>query len=199
MSGNFKKEDLRIIKTRKGLTDALHTLLRRYSFSKISVYDICAEAMVSRSAFYTHFSDKYALLEYWLSELRRDLAERISDMPVEQLEHELCGMFRDNVTVCANLLGEADRELFALLVEYLPPNIPLTEKERENRKMDVCHAVLSDFLAGGLFSLIVRRVRTRQLSDEQIRATVLYAYNMVRAIVDWDAAQNITEAVEEHQ
>jgi AcrR family transcriptional regulator len=187
--GNFKKEDLRIIKTRKALTDALYTLLQRYSFNKITVYDICAEAMVSRSTFYTHYSDKYALLERWLTELREDFARRFRTLSGGQLEENLCGTFLCNVKVCANLLGEADRELFALLTEYLPPDIELSDREREDERRSVCHAALSDFLAGGLFGLIIRQVRAKQASEEQIKEIVLYAYNMVRAIIDWDKAQ----------
>ncbi|MDR0906403.1 MAG: TetR/AcrR family transcriptional regulator [Oscillospiraceae bacterium] len=181
MPGNSKREDLRIIKTRKSLTDALHTLLQRCSFSKITVYDLCAEAMVSRSAFYTHFSDKYALLERWLTDLRADFAKRLRVMSAQELEEYLCETFLCNIKVCANLLGEADRELFALLIEYLSPDIGQTAAN---------HKTLSDFLAGGLFCLVIRAVRSGQMSEERLRETVHYAHHMVRAILDWDAEQD---------
>ncbi|MDR1061036.1 MAG: TetR/AcrR family transcriptional regulator, partial [Clostridiales bacterium] len=55
VSKNCKKEDLRIVKTQKAITDAMSSLLERRAFGKITVYDICNEAMVSRAAFYFHF------------------------------------------------------------------------------------------------------------------------------------------------
>jgi AcrR family transcriptional regulator len=193
MPENFKREDLRIIKTRKALTGALHSLLRRYSFSRITVHHICAEAMVSRSAFYAHFRDKYALLEYWLTDLRNDITGRLRELPLQQLAENLCETFLCNTKVCTNLLGEADRELFALLVEYLPPDIRRAEREETDSKTAASHRALSDFLAGGLFSLLIRFARSGQVSEECLRATVQYTYNMIQAILDWDAAQHTAD------
>ncbi|MDR0862598.1 MAG: TetR/AcrR family transcriptional regulator [Oscillospiraceae bacterium] len=192
MPRNVKKEDLRIIKTRKALSDALLALLRRCSFNKITVHDLCAEAMVSRSAFYTHYGDKYALLRQWLADIRRDLAERSRAMPDEQFESSLCETFMRNSKVCANLLGGADGELCELLAEYLPPNIRLTARETESGQMGARHRALSDFLAGGLFSLLLRQARAKP-TEPQVMATVSYVCGMVRAILDWDAARQSDE------
>ncbi|MBP1044497.1 TetR family transcriptional regulator [Vagococcus sp. BWB3-3] len=41
-------------------------------FSRITVNQICDKAMVHRSTFYKHFEDKYALLDFGLSELFAD-------------------------------------------------------------------------------------------------------------------------------
>lgn len=52
------KQDLRIKKTQRLLALAMLTLLEKEGFSKITANDICTEAMISRSAFYSHFEDK---------------------------------------------------------------------------------------------------------------------------------------------
>lgn len=58
-----KKTDRRVAKTRMHVIQTTLELLRKNSFSKISVRDICEEAMISRSTFYAHFEDKFALLD----------------------------------------------------------------------------------------------------------------------------------------
>ena len=44
---------------RESLIHALINLLHKKTFYKISVNELCAAAQVSRSAFYSHFDDKY--------------------------------------------------------------------------------------------------------------------------------------------
>jgi len=45
--------------------NAVLKLLNRRNFEKITVNDICEEALVSRATFYAHFNDKYDLFKYW--------------------------------------------------------------------------------------------------------------------------------------
>lgn len=63
-----KKEDLRVRRTKKLLSDALFELVKKNAFEKITVCDICDAAMVHRATFYSHFSDKYELLNYSMNE-----------------------------------------------------------------------------------------------------------------------------------
>ena len=55
--------DKRIKKTRRNLKNALTELLQEKAFEKITVTEICERADTSRITFYTHYSDKYDLLE----------------------------------------------------------------------------------------------------------------------------------------
>ena len=67
------KEDLRIVRTRKLLSNTLLGMMEEDSIEKISVIDLCAKAMVNRATFYAHFEDKYHLLSYALEELKDEL------------------------------------------------------------------------------------------------------------------------------
>lgn len=69
MAGNFKKEDLRVIKTQNAFHNAIVFLLERRSFKQLTVNELCEEALASRAAFYSHYKDKYDLLESWLMAL----------------------------------------------------------------------------------------------------------------------------------
>ena len=55
-------EDKRIVKTRAILRFALQSLLASEPFDTVTVKQICEAADVSRVTFYSHFPDKYALL-----------------------------------------------------------------------------------------------------------------------------------------
>lgn len=58
----LKKEDKRVIKTKRDLRNALGDLLKKKSYSKITVCDICEEAQINRMTFYKHYMDKSDLL-----------------------------------------------------------------------------------------------------------------------------------------
>lgn len=55
--------DKRFQKTDQLLMMSLVELLQEKSFEKITINDLCNQAIVGRSTFYHHFDDKYALLD----------------------------------------------------------------------------------------------------------------------------------------
>ena len=56
-------EDKRIIKTKRNLKEALIAMLAKEDFEHISITELCRKAEISRITFYSHYSDKYALLD----------------------------------------------------------------------------------------------------------------------------------------
>ena len=61
MSGQM--EDKRITKSKKTLKNALIEMLAEKDFEHISITELCRRADVSRITFYSHYSDKYGLLD----------------------------------------------------------------------------------------------------------------------------------------
>ncbi|MEN3328843.1 MAG: hypothetical protein V7638_3650 [Acidobacteriota bacterium] len=62
LAGSNKKTDARVRRTRDALGDALIALMQEKAFETITVQDVLDRAHVSRSTFYTHYSDKDDLL-----------------------------------------------------------------------------------------------------------------------------------------
>ena len=62
-------EDKRIAKTKKVLKSALIEMLGEEDFEHISVTELCRKAEVSRITFYSHYNDKYALLDDIFSDM----------------------------------------------------------------------------------------------------------------------------------
>ena len=58
-----KRDDLRIIKTRRAIEQAFFRLLQQMDFETITVRKLCDEAMVGNATFYYHYQDKCDLAE----------------------------------------------------------------------------------------------------------------------------------------
>lgn len=56
-------EDRRIRKTKKNLKQTLIDMLDNMPFEQITITELCRTADTSRITFYTHYSDKYALVD----------------------------------------------------------------------------------------------------------------------------------------
>lgn len=57
--------DIRIIKTRQAIKNAMIDLLQEKSFDLITTTELVKRAGISRSSFYTHYQDKYDLVEHY--------------------------------------------------------------------------------------------------------------------------------------
>jgi AcrR family transcriptional regulator len=65
----MKKEDLRVIKTKKRLKEAFEINLLHKNYEKITIKDLCDKAMVNRKTFYLHYSS----IDDILKEIEQDL------------------------------------------------------------------------------------------------------------------------------
>lgn len=129
--------DLRVRRTRKLLQEAFLNLMAQKSFQAITVQDISAAAMVNRSTFYDHFVDKYALMEYAVSETFRE--QLVARLP--NTDHYTIENLRALITTMWEYFGglhgqcqnadEQERMLF------------------QSQVMNVVKTVLSDWLPKG--------------------------------------------------
>lgn len=89
--------DLRVIKTKRLPSETMITLLQRESFKDVTIQQLCDESLTSRSTFYRHYPDKYALIEEMVKHCADDfekyIAERMHQKNiiavVRQLAHHL--------------------------------------------------------------------------------------------------------------
>ena len=78
MLSNFpdEKEDPRVTRTRALLEHAFMEVVAEKGFQSVSVQDITDKAGVNRATFYAHFADKYALLDYAISQMFKQEIEK---------------------------------------------------------------------------------------------------------------------------
>ncbi len=64
----MRKVDLRVRKTKLAIEVSLLKLLETKQFQDITIQNIAEEAMINRATFYSHYSDKYELLDRLVEE-----------------------------------------------------------------------------------------------------------------------------------
>ena len=173
------KDDLRVLKTRKALYSALHLLLCRQKFSKITVQNICAEALVSRTAFYAHFKDKFDLLEQWLNEQKQRISQIFFDCADLQEENVLYENLHANSVILTNLLNDADREQQKLLLRFFTPEVKHINREYSE--------TAANFIAGGIFNVILFQITEyRKTNEDDMKNAIHYMYRMICTILSRD-------------
>lgn len=77
-------EDIRIYKTKKAIERALIELLQQVDFKDITIKKICDHSLIGRSTFYSHYLDKYDLLEkivkQYASDFKYEIEHRFDSM-----------------------------------------------------------------------------------------------------------------------
>lgn len=72
-----QKEDLRVVRTKRDLANALEELLQDRNFDDLGVKDITDKAMVAKNTFYNNFADKNELLHFLFERYYKELWESI--------------------------------------------------------------------------------------------------------------------------
>ena len=72
-----KKTDLRVIKTKKAIYDALVKLLHKKSIDRITVAELAQEAMINKGTFYLHYTDIFDLFQQALQHHMQEIADLI--------------------------------------------------------------------------------------------------------------------------
>jgi AcrR family transcriptional regulator len=187
MANNFKREDLRVIKTRNALCGAMIVLLRRRRFDRITVYDLCNEALVSRTAFYMHFKDKYDLLNCCLSRTLNDHAQKISLFSEDEVEHAVGEFIHENKKILFNLVRVKDDELHDIVYNFLISLIETFVPKDKALRPAPDLAVLLPFCAGGLIRLLSSQTKEDLLERRDDQST--YLCRMIKALYAWDTEQ----------
>ena len=181
-----KKTDLRIQRTQKAIIDTFYELLEEKHFSAITIIDICDRALINRGTFYTHFQDKYQLLEKCVYDMMMALDEEVdrvhgdSDMVVyyNDMFDVAIAFLESNRRRIKTIITKADSNLvFNKVHEIIKQNI-MKKVGRLPSKTRVPLEVLAEFFAGGLIQ-VVKWWRTEDpiYPAEQIK---LHLYNLVK-------------------
>lgn len=160
-SENSKKEDLRIRRTFKLLSQALMSLLLEKSFEEIFVTDICERAMVHRTTFYKHFEDKYHLLDFCVKELVKTFevetdqlksSDTMKDYYMGLIRKSLMYMmdnkklFLTGIIKSGNVLPMLHRSVYQLI------EIKLTENEKLGFHHTIPCPIIAQFYSGALIT-----------------------------------------------
>ena len=163
---NNKKEDLRVRRTFKLLSQALMSLLLEKSFEEIFVTDICERAMVHRTTFYKHFEDKYHLLDFCVQELISNFeGDEYKVSSGSSMKDYYMGLIRKSLEYLAankdllltGILRSGNNSAFPML--HRSVNRLIETKLLDNEKAGYRHTIplpiIAEFYSGALLSAAV--------------------------------------------
>ncbi len=127
--------DLRIEKTERAIKNAFIELRAKKPLEKITVKELCAEACINKSTFYSHYADIYALSEAIERETVLSIIDSIKDLKDEFFDNTagvtraLCLAFLSQVSLIRilfsgkeqnHLANQLDRELKKVIFRKNP-------------------------------------------------------------------------------
>ena len=167
-----EKKDLRIQKTYKLLAEALIKLLQKKPFAEIRLNEICEEALVHKTTFYHHFTDKYDLLKYTITLIQKEMLTKLDTSSEDNLLDYYCNLakiYMSNIkknqqfyrsilssegnTICTDLL-------YDMFVE---------DVEKRLGQVDIPSFDISSYYVSGVFAVINEWfLRGMKESEEEI-------------------------------
>lgn len=172
------KTDYRIKITKKLIRDSFLKLLKIKPLEKITIKEICYDAGINRSTFYTHYTDIYNLNNEILDTLYVTLLSSIKSLTDINLDFkfivEICKVFYNNKDLCEIILGDHGSKIFIkklidlghdYSIEYWKKIYPnSTEDQYEKTYL---------FISGGSFSIIRSWIENGMIESPENIATFI--------------------------
>lgn len=181
MSGT-EKDDRRKLKTQKLLNMALHKLLQNNNFKDITVGNICEEALVGRTTFYSHFIDKHDFLKSWLPYFWTYRADRNNSY--EYAERYVNQFFRENETVLINLFGDVDFRTLEILKDFLCDSLGVIDEKYIGGNINQKYVVAANHYIGGIVFYVLWQVNNKFPSD--VPMINKYFFDIIRNFRAWE-------------
>lgn len=147
----------RITKSERLISVAMSELLSKRNFSRITVSDICGEALISRATFYAYYTDKYDLLAQWLQDMGYSIME--GNDTHEMLEQAVNQTMHENKKRLTNILTYADTETLGVLNEVLRHTMDMYDGKVAHDENDPEYVALSSFYIGGIAQYLIWQVK----------------------------------------
>lgn len=168
--------DLRILKTRHLLIDALLDILKtKTDKTSIKVLDICKKANISSITFYKHFNNKVKLLEYSIKEQlnnRLPIPLKLKPKNLNQLIYylikffdEFCRQYQMLICSCYKSKNDMQKSYFDVLIKTIEFYVfnELKTLNKTNGYIEL--NIWTNVITGGLFNLFIYRYINNQRID----------------------------------
>jgi len=174
-----QKIDLRIVKTRKALTDVFWQMLSEKKFEDIAVNELCNRAIVRRATFYKHFADKYEFFAFIVrmkqAEFDAQIRQQTDDAHPQSfylgiIKHTL-DFLNSNKKLVQTVL---ESNMLPTVLDILSRQISLdiTQKLKEDAENGVPHPaspeVMAQFFTGALVYTVKWWVAQKKISETEL-------------------------------
>ena len=172
-----KKDDLRVIKTKKILYETLIELMKTKTFEEIKVSDICTKALINRSTFYAHYDDKYELLLEFINSLKEEFINELSKnkniLNTREYYLEMIRLFLDHIEnkkdIYNAIMINNRNSIMMDILSSVANNEVIKKMESSNISTKVPANIIAKFYLGGVLNLGIEWLRdTKKNSKEEI-------------------------------
>lgn len=172
-----KKDDLRVIKTKKILYETLIELMKTKTFEEIKVSDICTKALINRSTFYAHYDDKYELLLEFINSLKEEFINELSKnkniLNTREYYLEMIRLFLDHIEnkkdIYNAIMINNRNSIMMDILSSVANNEVIKKMESSNISTKVPANIIAKFYLGGVLNLGIEWLRdTNKNSKEEI-------------------------------
>ncbi|WP_125711923.1 TetR/AcrR family transcriptional regulator [Companilactobacillus kedongensis] len=149
-------------RTKKNIIDAMISLLEKKSFEKITVADICTEAMINHSTFYRYFTDKFVLLRSVFAYLLDDLISNTNN--AETIVAQIADFIETNNNFMRHISPQYQTKanLYPEFRSILKDLVERKYKEPESQDDPLIQTIITSdtpelmisFIVGGLVGLV---------------------------------------------
>lgn len=177
-----KKDDARVLRSKRDLSEALINLLNKKSYHSITVKDICEKAMISKLCFYNNFLNKDDLMVYIfkratdesLNQVRQENSLKgINELKYEEIMTSLINMFFSPKGIFRKIISsDKDKSLYDIINTYIKNTIPnllsyCIPSELEYIPNDIAVSFFSGALTGILYTMSndTKILENKNLSD----------------------------------
>lgn len=186
-------QDKRILKTQKNLKLSLIKILSEKPFEKITVKEICKEAKTTRMTFYTHYNDKYDLLDAISEDIIKKAQNEYHKLQNENNQSKdsiisYCNFWDSILNTCYNNL-----DFFSQISSYKNPYLNLSfskyltkyleihaRKRSDTLKPRYSFKKISGFLCSGILKFI-NQSNIEKCPPEKVQKDVK---NILKGILD---------------
>ena len=177
-------EKSRKVSARKGLMDTLEQLLHKKPFQKISVNELCERTLVSRTAFYAYFRDKYHLLACCLESKTAAVNSLIETHSTEEFLSVILDFIQKDPRFFYNTFGaHPEEEILDIMFGFFERQITsFLEDQTEKGLVLPCPAeIVSSFCVGGLTVSTLRWIKSNYKTPKEDLAA--FQYTLLRSIL----------------
>src|SRR5690554_6070444 len=162
------------------LKDSFINLLEKKDISQISIKEICEDADINRSTFYSHYNDQYDLLRKIENELLDNISahieefgQRTDDVSEVLLAEKIFEYIRENARLCSLLLSERGDFSFQKKIIMLVYDIIISELTDNNKITKEDAEYVYSFAISGCVGIVQKWL------DDDIRKSPRFMAEMV--------------------
>lgn len=172
----MNKKDLRVIKTKNMLYTTLISLMREKRFEEIKVSDICSQALINRSTFYSHYNDKYELLVDYINDLKKslllELEKNKNTLNTKEYYLEMIKLFLNHIDekreiYLSTVINNHNSIMMDIVYDVLVHDISSDLKKEENNQIP--RDIIAKFYLGAVVSVGIEWLKNgKQYTKEEL-------------------------------